>query len=284
MNGIYIQNEMKQLLRRLVGTLPLALIERLGQFPSNSIAHRIAKLGVFNREVTIRQGVAAELKFTSGQSNPAYALGTNELPVQHALASHINSGDIFYDIGANVGFFTVIGARLVGASGKVYAFEPVPENTAIIRRNIELNCFENVTVIEKAVSSCSSQGELLLARYSGGSTLSKADIPSDLRGRVSIPIVAIDDLIAQNSLLPPNLVKIDVEGAELDVLKGMTKTIKAFRPIILYEIDASNANAFEQKQSILKAFMQELGYTLSELEDSYPEIGWFVGHVVATPK
>jgi FkbM family methyltransferase len=276
------RDRIKRQLAWVAGQIPLRMIEWLGRFPHHSVPHRIAKLGVCNRDVTIRQGVATGLKFNPAGSNPAYALGTNEPSVQQAFANYLKPGDTFYDIGANVGFFTVIGATLVGDAGKVYAFEPVSENAALVRRNAELNRFHNVTVFEQAVSSRSGKAELLLAHYSGGSTLSIVDTPPDLKGKVTVDVVSIDDLITQQNLLPPNMIKIDVEGAELNVLQGMTQTIKAYRPVILYEIDDGNRDAFERKQAELQKFIQSLGYTTSVLESAYPGLGWHVGHVVAT--
>ena len=261
----------------------MGIVEWLGQFPPNSLPHRISKLGVRNRDATIRQGIAAGLKFNSGQSNPAYALGTNEPPVQNALAACLKPGDVFYDIGANVGFFTIIGAKLVGNAGHVYAFEPVPANAALVRRNAQLNQFSNITVFEQAVSASSGKAELLVAHYSGGSTLSVADTPPDLKDRMMVDIVAIDDLITQKAILPPTMIKIDVEGAELEALRGMTETIKTYQPIILYEIDDGNRAAFEHKQAALQTFIEGLGYTTTPLEAAYPGLGWLVGHVVATP-
>jgi FkbM family methyltransferase len=228
------------------------------------------------------RGVGAGLKFNAGFSNPAYALGTNELPVQEALARYLQPGQVFYDIGANVGFITVIGAKLVGQDGHVYAFEPVPENAAFVRKNVALNNFSNVTVFEQAVSQSSGRGELLLAHHSGGATLSADDVPPDLKGSITVDLVTIDDLIIQQSFPPPDLVKVDVEGAEMKVFQGMVQTIGKFRPIIVYEIDDGNEQAFQRKQRECDTFLQNFGYKLTLLDHSYPGIGWNVSHTVAT--
>ncbi len=91
-------------------------------------------------------------------------------------AQYLKPGDIFYDIGANVGFFTVVAAKLVGASGKVYAFEPEAVNAATLRHNAQINKFAHVTAIEKAVSRTTGQAELLLSDYCGGHTSSNRRI------------------------------------------------------------------------------------------------------------
>ena len=252
------------------------------KYPRKLIA-RLARFWVRNRDIKIIKGEGAGLRFNTGQASPAFAFGTNEQPVQAALAQHVKSGDVVYDIGANVGFFSVIAARLVGEQGAVYAFEPLPANAAQLRHNIDLNGFEQVHIFEYAVSNQSGQGELLIAANVGGSALSTADPPPDQTGIMPVEVVAIDDLIPAQVLRPPSAVKIDVEGAELDVLQGMRHTIEAHRPVIIYEVDAATQEYLQEKQSAIYDFLTETGYNLSELPASYGNSAWHVLHVIAIP-
>lgn len=262
------------------GRIPPWLIDRLRQ---SRMAQRVARWWVRNRQVRIMQGIGAGLSFNAGRSNPYYAFGTNELPVQEALACSLQPGQVFYDIGANVGFFTVIGARLVGPTGQIYAFEPVPENAHAVRQNAASNGFHQVTVFEQAVAQASGRGELFVSHYAGGATLSAADLPPDLKQSITVELVAIDDLIVQG-LRPPAVVKVDVEGAELAVFQGMAQTIATFRPLIIYEIDDGDEQAFRRKQQACDTFLQNRGYDLTVLADSYPGAGWQVSNTVAVPK
>ena len=100
---------------------------------------------------------------------------------------------------------------------------------------------------------------------------------------ITVDLVSIDDLIAQNKIEPPNLVKVDVEGAELDVLKGMSETIKTYKPTIIYEVDDGDRAAYERKYQELESFLQSLGYKVIPTENSYDTIDWCVGHAIATP-
>jgi FkbM family methyltransferase len=259
------------------------VVQRFGRIRRLPVVRNVATWWLRNRDVRIPVGVGAGLRFNAGSSNPAYALGTNELPVQHALSAYLKPGHIFYDIGANVGFFTVIAARLVGSTGHVYAFEPLPDNTTRLRRNVELNGFRQVTVLEKAVSKAAGRGELQISRLSGGSSLSTVAPPADLQGTISIDLVSVDDLIAQSEVAAPNVVKIDVEGAELDVLLGMSRTMQTHRPVIIYEIDDSDADSFARKQEACQSLLRPLGYRVTLLEDSYPGLGWNVAHFTAVP-
>lgn len=241
-------------------------------------------MNVTSQQLTLNQGVGAGLKFNPDGSNRDYAIGTYELPIQTALTKYLKPNSVFYDIGANIGFFTVIAARLVGQSGQVYAFEPVPENADRIRHNTEINHFSQVTVFQKAVGASAGEAELLLAHHSGGATLSSAGTPPDLRGKMEVELVCIDDLISQGRLQPPSVVKIDVEGAEIAVLQGMVQTLEQFKPILIYEVDDGNEAAFHAKNQELETFIQSVGYRIIPLEAAYPNIKWNVGHAIALPK
>ncbi len=233
--------------------------------------------------VTISEGVGTGLKFAPDASNADFARGTYERPLQEALAHYLKQGDVFYDIGANIGFFTVLAAHLVGKSGYVYAFEPVPENVQRIRHNLKLNRFSNATVLEKAVSVYTGEGRLLLAQHSGGAMLSTAGTPPDFKGAMNVNLVCIDDLVAQKTIKPPVLVKIDVEGAEIDAFKGMKQTIQEYKPIIIYEVDDGNKESFEEKSKALENWISSLGYQIMPLADAYPGVNWHIGHSVAIP-
>lgn len=274
----------KQTVYSLLPFFPVAILEKLAASQPDSLQYRLAAAGLKQRDVTIRNGIAKGLKFNPGESCPELALGTYEVPIQNIFAQYLHQGDVFYDIGSNVGFFSIIAAQLVGDRGKVYAFEPGQENANSIRHNARLNKFKQIEVIEKAVSHSSGSGQLLLAQYSGGHALATADIPPDLAGEVTVDLVAIDDLIAQNKIAPPNFVKVDVEGAELDVLKGMKQTIQTHQPTIIYEIDDGDRTAYERKYQELADFLESLNYQVTQTEDSYDALDWCVGHAIATPK
>ncbi len=249
----------------------------------NTFLARLLKRSGMTPSGTIIVGPGCGLRFDPGPSNSDYASGDNELPVQQALADHLRARSVFYDIGANVGFLTVLGARLVGPQGMVYAFEPVPSNAAYVRRNVQANGFTQVQVIEKAVSNCSGVGELNLAKYSGGAALASVDAPPDAAGTLQVDVVTIDELVEHHGLKPPAVVKIDVEGAEFEVLEGMEATAKRHRPVIVVEVDAAEAESLRHKQAACEQWLRSCGYQVKELPDSYPGIRWLVRHIVAKP-
>lgn len=272
---------LRGLIFRLLGSLGPATIKRINSWQwSGPWARRVVHWGsrwVRNQDITIRFGVGKGLAFNTGNSSPGYAFGTSEPMVQEALAALLKEGDVFYDIGANVGFYAIIAAKLVGPAGHVYAFEPVPENAAALRHNVDLNRFRNVTVLEKAVSDSPGKATLYLATEPIWARLEAAGARPDTTGSITVDLVSIDELVTSQMLPPPTVVKIDVEGSEVAVLSSMQQTMAAYKPTIVCEPDGNNV--------AIGALLRARGYDLRTLEVPLPveEAPWWV-HVIATPR
>jgi len=271
---------MNKVANSLLRILPFNLTKLFLKYTSSRL-YKIAYASLKNRDVTIIDGIGSGLRFNVGNASPDYALGANELPVQIAFKDFVKCGDVLYDVGANIGFFTVIASKIVEKSGHVYAFEPVEENVNTIIKNINLNKFSNITVIGKAISKFVGKGELHLTEHPGGHTLSSVGMPHNAVDTVTIDIDTIDNLIENKKIDPPDIVKIDVEGAEIDVLQGMKRTLGEFHPTIIYEIDDRDLNKLENKQKEIQEYLYGFGYKIQDLEESYKGIPCFVRHAVA---
>jgi len=184
--------------------------------------------------------------------------GTLEPPVQEALRRLLAPGDVFYDIGANVGFFTLIGARLVGPQGRVIAFEPVPWCAHAVGRNIELNDFAHAEIRAEAVGAADGRARLLVVGEASWSHLSSTGRHADVREEIDVRVVAIDELVAAGAIPPPGVLKIDTEGAELQAIEGMRATIERHRPAMVCELHDTNAE--------FCSLMDELGYATTNLD------------------
>jgi FkbM family methyltransferase len=202
--------------------------------------------------------------------------GTLEPPVQEALRRLLAPGDVFYDIGANVGFFTLVGARLVGPAGRVVAFEPVPWCARAVGRNIELNGFQHAQIQQRAVGAADGSARLLVVGEASWSHLESTGRHADVREEIDVEVVCIDSLVAAGSIPPPDVLKIDTEGAELQVVEGARETIARHRPAIVCELHDTN-EAFV-------ALMDELGYATSNLDG--PDAVQTAGpvHALAQPR
>lgn len=232
----------------------------------------------------IAGGEGRGLKIVPLEGDREITLGSYETPVQRALLENVAAGGVVYDIGANIGFFSLLAARRVGPGGGVYAFEPVDRNAAAIGRSAQLNGFATIEVFTKAAGSATGVAELHLARHIGGAVLASVGAPPDRRGSVVVEVVALDDFIRERGLRPPTLVKVDVEGAELDVLRGMEKTLKSHDPVLICELDDATQAGLERKARDLADLLGGMGYDLSELARSYPQSDWRVSHFVARPR
>ena len=191
------------------------------------------------------------------------AFGDLESSVQEAMVRHLAPGTVMYDIGANIGFFSLLGARLAGPEpGHVYAFEPAPANAEAIEVNAARNEFPNITVIAKAVGEAPRRVRLQLVDDAAWSKLESVGTHPLTEEVLEVDQVAIDDLVSAGEIRPPALVKIDVEGAELGVLEGMRSTIAAHQPTIICELHDTNRE--------FVAAMRDLGYRVVNLDGPGP--------------
>jgi FkbM family methyltransferase len=189
--------------------------------------------------------------------------GNLESAVQEAMLRHLGRGGVFYDVGANLGFFSLLAAHLSGLEeGRVYAFEAAPDNAHAIRVNAALNAIDNVEVLAVAVSDRAGRGRLQVVDDQSWSKLVEYGEHPFTERVIDVELVAIDDLLRDGRLPPPDVVKIDVEGAELAVLHGMADTIARHHPAIICELHDTHAEFVE--------FMDSCGYRLINLEGTIP--------------
>jgi FkbM family methyltransferase len=229
-------------------------------------------------ELSILGGLAVRLRIDARSFAPwgaqAYGVltGTHEIQVQQALVRSARAGDHVWDVGANIGYLALVAARIVGPGGRVLAIEPDPECAAAIRRNALINDLGAIEVIEAAASSSSGVAELVVVRDRLWTRLASVGDHHESECRVSVRTLALDDVDAP----PPTLIKIDVEGAELEVLAGMTRLLRDARPLVVCEMHGRNAE--------FCAVMRDAGYTVSNLDGPEPveEAGDNV-HALCTP-
>ncbi len=180
----------------------------------------------------IRFGEGAGLWFNAKSVNPGFLMGTSEPLEQRLLAHYLREGDVFYDIGANAGFYCVIGARRVGTIGVVYAFEPTPPLVERIEENAKLNDFTQIQTIRCAVSDQVGFVEFYL---DGDLSVKNSLNSTDHRGSsIKVKATTIDAFTEEHR--PPDLILMDIEGAELLALRGGLQAIRRYLPLIMIEV------------------------------------------------
>lgn len=169
-------------------------------------------------------------------------LGTYEPDVAAAIRDYLSMGSIAYDVGANVGYTTLLMARAVGPHGKVVAFEPLPSNVARLSQAIAVNQLgSRVEVVPAAVSD--RDGTASFAGHVSGSMgrlVEQGEGPAGPQS-TTVDVVRLDSLVFGRGTPAPALIKIDVEGGEASVLRGMPRLLREARPTLLIEVHGREA-------------------------------------------
>ena len=192
------------------------LISQLGRIPFIGYClRRFARLYREGSVVNIKSGYLAGYKWRrSHRYLSGYWLGSHELPVQKCLVRELKYGEVFFDLGANAGFFSLLGSKQVGEKGHVFAFEPLQENIKTILAQVELNRIVNCTVLEAAVSDF--VGEVRLWEGPDTSTAHIGTRRDKQRNVRLVKSITLNDFV--QTAPSPNFIKMDVEGAEVRVL------------------------------------------------------------------
>ena len=177
-------------------------------------------------------------------------------PEYKILHNLINPGDWVIDIGANVGHYTKRFSELVGAHGRVIAFEPVPTTFFLLSANVQLFTDPNVSLINAAVSNKLNVVGMSLPKFSTGLTnYYQAHLSSAADSALSVLTISLDSLCINQHIA---LVKIDAEGHESFVLAGMQKLIEKYHPVLIVETDSRE----------VIANLTTLGYVPEQLQNS----------------
>ncbi len=211
--------------------------------------------------VRIMQGGNKGYKWVVGSGVHGYWLGTYEIEKQLLIMNYCKTAQIAYDIGAHVGFYTLLFSRLVGSYGRVYCFEPDLRNLYYLKRHLLMNRISNVCVFPIAVGNQTGY------RYFCESQSSSMGHLSEKCENSIVISDRIDRLVYEYRLVkPPDIMKIDVEGAEFEVLKGMMETVKRCKPIIFIAFHTS------ENKKLICQLLSELRFKIEVIGDMPDEI------------
>jgi len=221
------------------------------------IGLRLAKIkasGKFEREV--HPGIFLELDLSDWLQR-LYYVGLVEQSIFSQLKTLVPVGGTFVDVGAYIGLFTCVMAHHVGPTGLVIAFEPMRECFEQLEHNIILNRFQNVELNELALSNDTGLINLYLPKHLGGTSgVAQVWNPGNWNAFSRVSGVTLDSVFHGDSL---HLIKIDVQGHELEVLKGAHQVIVRHHPIILCEISPEN-------QRVVFELLRSLDYEVSQIK------------------
>lgn len=245
-----------------------ALKGRVARLPGAYATYRFVtkQLGE-GRVYAIRVGPMRGFRWRRYNSLPYwYHLGLWEPDLSALLAAHLRPGDTYWDIGANAGYHTLYGSRLVGPTGRVLAVEPDPAVAAILREQLALNDITNVTVLEAAVGA--ERGDVRLALRANNLNNALASVEhaaGDATGTVTVAGTTLDDLLAQHGR--PHVIKMDIEGAERLALPAGPKLLgQPPRPRLLLSTHGDDVKAF-----CLDA-LRDYGYDVAEDRPGFEQL------------
>lgn len=188
--------------------------------------------------------ISSGIKFIRGQYEPEKT---------QAIEAMIKPRDVVFDVGAHVGYFTILMSDRVGPHGQVVSFEPRDINLEFLRQHVRINQCSNVQVMDAVVGNRTGAARLETRVGTGRGHVSS-------KGNVDVRMVVLDELIQSGSIPVPQFMKIDVEGCEMMVLEGARRLIETHRPRMIL---ATHTPALEQA---CNDFLTARGYDVQELQ------------------
>jgi FkbM family methyltransferase len=218
------------------------------------------------------------------QVDKDYWLGTYEPELQSALRDLIPHSAVIFDVGANIGYVSLLLAKAAGESGIVFAFEALPSNINQLRRNVALNNMQKrVTVVDRAVTQASGPVRFLVHASGGmGKVAGSAGREEKYESEVTVSGISLDEFVYGQGNPAPQVIKMDIEGGEVLALPGMRRVLKEARPLMLMELHGPES---------CRAAWETLtfaGYEICWMRPGYPVVpsletlGW-KAYIVAKP-
>ena len=164
-------------------------------------------------------------KWIAGAGNHSCWLGIYEYEKRKLFEKAVRSGSIVYDVGAHAGYYSLLASLLVGRQGLVYAFEPAPGNLFYLREHIRRNGIRNINICACAIADYIGPMKFLDHRNSFMGRL-------DETGSLEVQVTTLDQLHITGKIRPPELIKMDIEGAEYEALEGARKILLEYHPIL----------------------------------------------------
>jgi FkbM family methyltransferase len=235
-----------------------------------------------NQEGRIRNGLGRGLRFNTANSAVGFLLGTHDLEVQFVFGRLLRPGMTVFDVGANVGFTAVLAARQVSPGGRVVCFEPLPANAEQILHNAQLNALSGIEVRVEAVGAQDGEAEFTLSHSPTWGRLAGAGATPEARGVTRVSVRSLDSIRASEGLALPELIKMDVEGAEADVLAGAARLLAEARPVLVIELHHT-AQAVVAALADLPYTIRVLGSDIDvlALEEEGQALAYPTGHAEA---
>ncbi len=245
------------------------------RFPDDGRLHKIAAVGtgmLFRMLIGTRDPVQVQVEgitmLVPRQHVGHYLIGYEPFTTALWLRS-LRPGHKALDIGANIGYFSLLAARSVGQLGMVFAFEPAPSNFRLLQENVRLNELSNVIPMQEGVSDKSGRQTLFIATSPDIHSFRPHPL-AIIKSKLTVDCIAIDDFLGGDKI---DVVKMDIEGAEVQALEGMCETIQTSRDLTLFiELNPKCLKQFGYEATDLIASLCDLGFRVGLIDEIREEI------------
>lgn len=187
-------------------------------------------------EIIYRKNIRLKIHLDDWIQQQVYFLGDYEKPEIDYISQYLKPGNVFVDIGANIGLFSLNASKIVSDKGKVISFEAFSSNYRQFKNNIEINNFKNIISENKAISNQNSTVEILYNEGDHNIGMASSFL-KNFTSKEIVESVTLDDYASNNSIEKIDLIKIDIEGGEYNAILGMTKILNDSKPQVLIEIN-----------------------------------------------
>jgi FkbM family methyltransferase len=244
---------------------------------------KLARYGLRRRFLRVMVDPLKGYQWTTSRTY-GYLLGTHESPeVMERFRSWLTPDSTFYDVGGNVGYFSFVASTVI-TRGRILAFEPMAANLAIfeehLRRNRRRRGVDRITLIPCAVADREKTVQFTNDPVlTGSNTYVQSKFLKPTVEKIDVRCVSIDGLVAQGNP-PPDVIKIDVEGAEFDVLRGAEQTLRAHRPHLLLATHDVHVPGIDRQ---CVEFLKDLGYQLAHTGEFTPRMQGLDDYIATHP-
>ena len=220
-------------------------------------------------EVTVSGGDLAGARLVLDmQAEKDYWLGTYEPELQAAVRDWVKPGWVAYDVGANIGYISLLLASAVGINGSVFAFEALPANLERLRVNVGLNLsLGKIVVVPGAVTNVLAPVRFLIGPSGGMGKVEGSAGRQGIYGQdIEVAGITLDDFVYNQAQPVPQVIKMDIEGGEVMALPGMQRLLIEKRPLLFMELHGFEAS------KVAWELLTEVGYTICRMTSGYPVV------------
>jgi FkbM family methyltransferase len=214
------------------------------------------------RALRVREGFLMEVDGSSQTGRMLYATGEYEGATTRVMKRLLKRGQTMVDVGANIGYFTLVASRAVGPDGRVVAFEPAAVVREQLHRNLGLNAVANAVVRDEALSAAPGTVEFFSGPEDDTGLASLRVLPKSTR--TTVIQARFDDVWEPEA--PVALIKMDIEGAEMAALEGMARCLSRFSPDLIVEVTDGYLRALGASAAALVGFLIERGYSMYRID------------------